>query len=143
MKTGSTGKKGGDCRFPRNERLKRREEIRNVFNRGRGVSSEGAKLIRLPNGLSHNRIAFTFSRKFGNAVLRNRSRRVCRELYRHLRAELRTGYDLVLLIYPEKSADPAFARPGKPGRDFLSDRVDQVRVLFSRAGLFNFSNGQE
>jgi ribonuclease P protein component len=74
------------------------------------------------NGLEHNRIAFTFSRKYGNAVERNRSRRLSREVYRFLRNELRKGYDLVLLVYP--------------GQDNFKARMDQLRDLFSRSGLF-------
>jgi ribonuclease P protein component len=108
-------------RFKRDERLKRREEIRAVFNRREAVSCPGARLFRLENGLSRNRIAFAFARKFGNAVQRNRARRVGREAYRFLKNRLKSGYDLVLLAYP--------------GRDSLANRMDQLKTLFSRAGL--------
>ena len=109
--------------FPRQEKLKGRDEIREVFNQKRVVSSQGAKLFLKKNKLSHNRIAFTFSRKFGNAVERNRARRLGREAYRHLRQELKQGFDLVLLVYP--------------GFDDYQFRWDQLRELLSRAGLFN------
>jgi len=79
----------------------------------------------LRNGLPYNRIAFTFSRKFGKAVDRNHSRRISREVFRLFRNELRKGYDLVLLVYP--------------GRDFFTVRMDQMRDLFSRAGLLIFT----
>ena len=111
-----------DYRFPRKEKLKGRDEIREVFNRKKGVACPGARLLTRRNGLEHNRIAFTFSRKFGNAAERNRSRRLSREAYRLLRNELQTGYDLVLLVYP--------------GRDDFKTRMEQLRGLFSRAGLF-------
>ena len=113
--------------FPRKERLKGRDEIREVFSRRKGVSCAGAKLFKLRNGLAYNRIAFAFSRKFGTAVERNHSRRLSREVYRLLRNELKKGYDLVLLV--------------QPGRDVFSVRMDQVRDLFTRAGLLNA--GQE
>jgi len=118
-----------DYRFPRIERLKGREEIQKVFGKRKVVSCAGAKLFTLPNGLSHNRIAFSFSRKFGNAVERNHSRRLSREVYRILRNELRKGYDLVLLVYPDKSV--------------FKVRMEQLRKLFSRAGLLNSSPNQE
>jgi ribonuclease P protein component len=76
----------------------------------------------MKNGLPHNRVAFTFSRKFGCAVKRNRARRLSREAYRHLRQEIKNGYDMVLLVYP--------------GIDSFASRMDQLRQLFSRAGLF-------
>ena len=83
----------------------------------------------LRNGLEYNRIAFAFSRKFGKAVERNHSRRLSREVYRLLRGKLRKGYDLVLLVYP--------------GRDVFSARMEQIRELFSRAGLFDSSNSSQ
>jgi len=79
--------------------------------------------------LPYNRIAFAFSRNFGNAVERNRSRRLSREVYRQFRNRLRKGYDLVLLVYP--------------GRDEFSARREQMQTLFTRAGLLNSSTGQE
>ena len=112
----------GPFDFPGRERLKGKAEIREVFNKKKLVSCQGAKLFILKNGLSHNRIAFTFSRKFGNAVERNRARRLGREAYRHLRKELKPGYDLVLLVYP--------------GNDALRFRMKQLYDLLSRAGLF-------
>lgn len=108
-------------RFPRAERLKGRDEIREVFNRGRMVSCSGAKLFLRENQICRNRIAFTFSRKFGNAVNRNRARRVGREAYRYIRQELKTGYDLVLLVYP--------------GKDTFAVRREQLNLLCFKAGL--------
>ena len=109
--------------FPVHEKLKGREEIQGVFRGRKAVSAQGAKLFFLKNGLSHNRIAFTFSRKFGNAVERNRARRLGREAYRHLRRNVRPGFDLVLLVYP--------------GNDDFAFRMVQFRELLCRAGLFN------
>jgi ribonuclease P protein component len=109
-------------RFTRGDRLKKRDAIRNVFNRGKRVSCSGAKLFFLPNGWSGNRIAFTFSRKFGIAVERNRSKRCSREAYRHTHLLLASGYDLVLLVYP--------------GNDTFMIRMEQLKTLFNKAGLF-------
>jgi ribonuclease P protein component len=120
---------GGDYSFPLRERLKGRDEIGEVFGRKRAVSCPGAKLLRKENGRLHNRIAFTFARKFGNAVERNRARRVSREVYRHLRNDLKPGYDLVLLVYP--------------GNDNYSRRMEQMVELCGRAGLFKPSSGDK
>jgi ribonuclease P protein component len=79
-------------------------------------------LFFLKNSFAHNRAAFTFARKFGNAVERNRARRVGREAYRCMRYRLKDGFDLVLLVYP--------------GKDFFSARTEQLDILFSKAGLF-------
>jgi ribonuclease P protein component len=143
VETGSTGGEGaqayvreapglGGFRFPRGERLKGRDGIREVFRRRKVFSCAGAKLFTLGNGLPYNRIAFTFPSKFGNAVERNRSRRLSREAYRLLRHGLRGGYDLVLLVQPPRGAKHAA----------FSDRMDQLRYLFSKAGLLSPSLGR-
>ena len=108
--------------FPREERLKSRRDISAVFKKGKKAPVDGAVLFYKHNALNHNRIAFTFAKKFGNAVQRNRARRLGREAYRHIRESIRKGYDLVLLVYPT------------PGIGF-SRRLQQLSVAFSRAGL--------
>jgi len=79
----------------------------------------------LENDLSGNRICFTFSRGFGNAVERNRARRLGREAYRNLKPRLRGGFDLILLVYPEEPA-PVFKK-----------RVKDLEYLLTRAGLLS------
>jgi ribonuclease P protein component len=116
-------RKEGDLRFRRECRLKKREEIRAVFKEGRISSCFGAKLFVLKNTVGHTRIVFSFSRKFGNAVERNRCRRVGREAYRHLQRDVKQGFDLALLVYPV-------------GKDTFSGRMEQLRRLFSKADLF-------
>ena len=112
----------GACRFRREERLKGRNEIREVFSLGRRFGCQGAKLFVLKNNLSYNRICFTFSRGFGNAVQRNRAKRLGREAYRLLNPRLAAGNDLILLVYPETQSA-------------LSERIGQIQFLFKKAGL--------
>jgi ribonuclease P protein component len=107
--------------FPRTERLKKRADIRLVMKKGRRVTEYGAKLFYRENNLPYNRIAFTFARKFGNAVERNRARRLGRESYRHLRSGLPAGWDFVLLVYP--------------GESTFDRRLIQLQKLIGRAGL--------
>lgn len=108
--------------FPREERLKKAAEITAVFRGGLSVSRAGAKLFFKRNGLERNRIAFVFSRKFGNAVKRNRARRLGREAWRFLRASLKTGFDLAFLVYPDEKA-------------VFSARYAQLAALLDKASI--------
>jgi len=69
-----------------------------------------------------NRICFTFPRGFGNAVARNRARRLGREAFRLISGKLLSGNDLILLVYPETNVA-------------LSGRLKQFESLFNKAGL--------
>ena len=106
-----------------------RDGIREVFKQGKSRGCRGAKLFILKNGLEYNRICFALPRKFGNAVERNRARRLSREAYRHIRPRLKSGYDAVLLVYPEQGTETS------PARTNLAGRMEQVLFLFAKAGL--------
>lgn len=128
-------------RFPRAEHLKRRQDIQAVFKKGSSASCYGARLFFLRRDTNGKRIAFTFAHKFGNAVERNRARRLGREAYRHLRSKIKGGYDLVLLVYPDKNDSSKgkrltgnFSEAEKPPSGF-STRLAQMRVLLSKTGL--------
>ncbi len=108
--------------FTPEEKIKNTSEIRNVFRKGKKVSTNGAKLFILPNDLSFNRIAFTFPRGFGNAVQRNYSKRLSREAYRHIKNNFKCGYDMVLLVYR--------------GEESYSFRCEQICFLSKKAGLY-------
>ena len=108
--------------FSCKERIKKSSDIQRLFKKGKRVHTAGAKLFFLFTGADANRIAFALPRGFGNAVQRNRSKRLSREAYRLLRANMRAGYDMVLLVYP--------------GSDSFEKRCAEMRDLCGKAGLF-------
>ncbi|MCL2229854.1 MAG: ribonuclease P protein component [Treponema sp.] len=99
--------------------------MREVFDRGKRYGCQGAKLFVLKNDLPFNRICFTFPRSFGNAVSRNRARRLGRESFRLTKHELLSGHDLIFLVYPE----PESAEKRR------QDCQRQLESLFKKAGL--------
>jgi ribonuclease P protein component len=86
-------------------------------------SCGGARLFLLKNESPEIRICFALPGKFGNAVRRNRARRLGREAFRLLRPRLRKGgYDAVFLVY-------------QGGIDSLAAGMERLTVLFSKTGL--------
>jgi ribonuclease P protein component len=106
-------------------RLKRRAEFLRVAAKGRKVATHGLVLQALPAadpGLA--RIGFTVTKKIGNAVVRNRTRRRLKEAARlELAEQPVSGVDLVLI-----------GREATRGRDFL-DLRDDLRRALRKAGI--------
>lgn len=82
------------------QRLRRRAEFLRVAAKGRKAAVHGLVLQALPQPDSHApaRIGFTVTKKVGNAVVRNRTRRRLKEAARLLlREHPVAGVDLVLI----------------------------------------------
>jgi ribonuclease P protein component len=78
-------------------RLRRSQEFRRVWDEGRSWAHPLFILWAAPNELPYPRLGFTASRKVGNAVVRNRVRRLLKEAARHLYPHISPGWDLVLV----------------------------------------------
>lgn len=84
-------------RFRHWEHLRRPADFRRVYDRKRSISDDLIILFACPNDLPHSRIGLSVSRRFGNAVRRNKLRRLYREAFRCTKTELPTGLDLVIV----------------------------------------------
>jgi ribonuclease P protein component len=106
-------------------RLKRRAEFLRVAAKGRKAATHGLVLQALNReDQGPARIGFTVTKKIGNAVVRNRTRRRLKEAVRlELAGQQITGVDLVLI-----------GREATRGREFLELRDDFRRAL-RKAGV--------
>jgi len=81
-------------RFSRRLRLRRRSEFERLFREGKRAGDGRLDLWALPNDLKHSRFGLVVGRRHGNAVRRNRIKRVLREAFRLARPQLPTGLDI-------------------------------------------------
>ena len=105
---------------PAPTRLKRRAEFLRVAGKGSKAPTPGLVLQALRRGDdAPARLGFTVTKKVGNAVVRNRTKRRLREAARLLlRERPLAGFDLVLI-----------GRDGTRGRPFASLLDDLERAL--------------
>lgn len=78
--------------------LTENHEYKRVYARGKSAVRPALVLYCLRNKkVKQARVGITASKKIGNAVKRNRARRLLRESIRALYPQLKPGYDLVLV----------------------------------------------
>jgi len=79
------------------EKLKRNEDFKKIYARGKSVVTPYLVLYFMRNNLAVNRLGISVSKKVGNSVVRNRVKRLIREAFRLSPIPLKTGLDLVII----------------------------------------------
>lgn len=82
--------------FPWKYRIVRSTDYRSVYGAGLKLHSERLVLFGKENCLGHHRLGITVSRKVGSAVVRNRIKRLLREIFRKSVAATPNTIDLVV-----------------------------------------------
>ena len=77
------------------ERIRRRAEFQQVYERGTKVHSRYCTVFILPNERLVGRLGIAATRKLGGAVQRNRAKRLIREVFR--RNKIAQGFDVVVV----------------------------------------------
>jgi ribonuclease P protein component len=110
--------------FERREHIRRRADFEAVYQSGIKVSGRLMTMFVRPNGCPHARLGIAATRKIGGAVIRNRAKRLTREVFRHHKPA--TAVDIVVvprrefLDAPysslEREFDSLLRRAARPGR---------------------------
>ncbi len=105
------------------EHLRSPFEFRRVYDRRCSAGDRWLLVFACPNDFEYLRLGLSVSRKIGNAVVRNRFRRLYREAFRLTRQDMPTGLDLVLI--PRGSDEPTL-------EDLKKSLPALVRILARR-----------
>ena len=77
--------------------LKLNHVFQRLYRKGNSAVSPNLALYVRKNGRDVSRLGLTVSTKVGKAVVRNRTRRRLREVYRTNEEKLQSGYDVVIV----------------------------------------------
>lgn len=86
--------------LPRTERIRKRADFLRAYHKGVHFETRHFRIAVLPNNMRWRRIGVTVSKKTGNAVQRNRIKRLLREYFRLHKQSFPGNCDIVITAKP-------------------------------------------
>ncbi len=87
-------------RLPKNRRLASNRQFKAVLDHGRRATDGLLVLYMAPNDCGYPRLGVSVGKSLGNAVVRNRVKRLLREAFRQSQDRIPQAFDYVLMISP-------------------------------------------
>ena len=107
------------------ESLKKNDDFREVYKKGKSYANKYLVVYVLENNQDRNYLGISVSKKVGNSVVRHRVKRLIREAYRLNEKQFGSGWDMVVI-----------SRASAKGRTY--DEIESALLHLGRlTGLFD------
>ena len=83
--------------FRPNEKIRKRPEYLSIYQHGTRIQARHFTIVAQKNELGYGRLGITVSKKVGDAVRRNRIKRLIREFFRLNKTRLVASRDIVVI----------------------------------------------
>ncbi|MEZ5288593.1 MAG: ribonuclease P protein component [Vicinamibacterales bacterium] len=118
-------------RFRADEHIRTREDFERTYQTGRKIPGRLMLMFIGDNGLDRARLGIAATRKIGGAVIRNRAKRLARELFRH---HTPTGGLDVVIVPRREMLDAPYDTLEAEFRALLDRRHERRRARGVTAG---------
>ena len=112
--------------LPKSKRIVRNGQFKDVLDRGLRASDGVLTLYMAKNDCGHPRLGVSVGKFWGNAVARNRLKRLLREAFRQSQDRIPPGFDYLLMISRNRE---------KPDKISSKETVKQLTFEQVRASL--------
>ena len=84
-------------KLPKQNILRKNKQFQSVYRYGKSYANRIMVIYVLSNKDTQRKVGFAAGKRLGNAVVRNRVKRLLRETYRLNQHKLKLGFDLLLV----------------------------------------------
>ncbi|MBI4978223.1 MAG: ribonuclease P protein component [Spirochaetes bacterium] len=87
-----------DRTLSRDDRIRTRSDFKRIFDTNTTHANDVYRVLATDSGTTRSRLGVVVKKALGNAVQRNREKRLVRELFRTNRDVIPGGYDYIVII---------------------------------------------
>ena len=122
-----------DFAFTERMRIKHANDFKRIYDVGRSAQDATTRAVVAPNGMRHARLGLSVGRRYGNAVERNRFKRLVREAFRLNPTRMPKGFDIIII--PKGTMKTTGSDPAKgPTLDAIA--ASMIKVVNDAVGKF-------
>lgn len=111
----------GGYSLPKEERIRQRADFLYAYQKGECRKTQHFRIYLSPNRLPHQRLGITVAKRIGNAVKRNRLKRLLREFFR-LNKGLFPGFTDIVISGQTGAADLTYWQLAEELKGILEKR---------------------